>query len=109
MSKKKIDRQKAILNLRKEAESRVIKDEVMRFRLESETLQRLLELSKKLGKPAGTIVREWVTERLNQVKSGHHESPEGIAITIIASSLAEKGILRDEQVSRIQNLLANGK
>ena len=40
----------------------------MRFRLESETLQKLLELSKKTKKPAGTLVREWVIEKLEQLQ-----------------------------------------
>jgi hypothetical protein len=106
MNKKKIDRQKAILSLRKEAEERVIKDEVMRFRLESETLQKLLELSKKTKKPAGTLVREWVIEKLEQLQ-GEQESPEGMAITIIATSLAERGILKADQVSKIQKLLTS--
>ncbi len=103
---KKIDRERAISNLRKEAQERVIKDEVMKFRLEAETLKHLLVLAKKLKKPAGTLVREWVVEELNQAERGSKQSPEVIAISMIATSLAEHGLLHDDQVGRIHQLLA---
>ena len=52
---KKIDRGLAIRNLREEAHRRVLKNEVMKFRFESDNLERLLKLAKKLNKPAGTL------------------------------------------------------
>ncbi len=107
MAKTKIDRQKAIRGLREEAEARVVKDEVMRFRLDSDTLKRLLHLAKKLNKPAGSLVREWVIERLEQAELGAEQTPEFLAINIIASSLAAQGILRDEQICEIQQLFGN--
>ena len=103
---KKIDRQRAILNLRQEAEKRVIKDEVMKFRLESSVLQRLLRASKQLNKPVGALVREWVVERLTQIENQNYQSPEVTSISIIATTLAEHGLLPDKQVSQIQKLLA---
>jgi hypothetical protein len=53
---KKIDKRRAVANLRSEAQKRVVKDEVLRFRLEGKTLERLLKLAKKRDKPVGTLV-----------------------------------------------------
>ncbi|HEY9870606.1 MAG TPA: hypothetical protein V6D08_15680 [Candidatus Obscuribacterales bacterium] len=103
---KRIIREDAILNLRQEAQRRVIKDEVMKFRLEAATLERLLRLAQQLNKPAGTLVREWVVEKLDQIETGRTEPPEVTAISIIADSLAERGLLRDEQIDRIRQLLS---
>ena len=103
---RKVDKSRAISNLRQEAQRRVIKDEVMKFRLESETLERLLTLSQRLNKPAGTLVRDWVIEKLNRIESEPKETPGIAAISIIADSLAKRGLLQDDQVSRIHQLLA---
>lgn len=102
---KKIDRQQSIVNLRQEAQRRVLKNEVMKFRLESETLERLLLLAKKLDKPAGTLVREWVVERLDQLEGVCKSTPEFEAISIIANTLAQRGLLSAEKISRINKLL----
>lgn len=102
---KKINKERAILNLRQEAHKRVVKDEVMKFRLEAETLERLLILAKKSNKPAGTLVREWVVEKLDESESRRKETPEITAISIIASSLAEHGLLHNDQIGRINQLL----
>jgi hypothetical protein len=102
---KKIDREHAIQSLGMEAHRRVIKAEVMKFRLEAETLDRLLKLAAKLKKPAGTLVREWVIEKLEQSEREPKDSPETTAISIIASSLAERGLLRTGDVRRINRLL----
>jgi hypothetical protein len=106
---KKIDKQRAILNLRKEAQERLLKSETMKFRLDAETLKRLLVLAKKLNKPAGTLVREWVIEKVSQVENGYKESPETAAINIIVSSLSKRGLLQQNQISHIQELLAEEK
>ena len=103
---KKINKERAILNLRQEAHKRVVKDEVMKFRLEAETLERLLALASKLNRPAGTLVREWVVEKLDEADSGKKWTPEITAISIIASSLAEQGLLHDDQIGRINQLLS---
>lgn len=102
---KKIDKEKAVANLRQEAHKRVTKDEVMKFRLESETLEQLLLLAQKQKKPAGALVREWVLEKLAQEENGH-QTPEIKAISIITTSLAEQGLLDDNQLSSIRRLLA---
>lgn len=102
---KKINKERAILNLRQEAHKRVVKDEVMKFRLEAETLERLLILAKKSNKPVGTLVREWVVEKLDESESRRKETPEITAISIIASSLAEHGLLHNDQIGRINQLL----
>ena len=102
---KKIDRELAIKNLREEAHRRVLKNEVMKFRFESANLDRLLKLAKKLNKPAGTLVREWVIEKLDQVDKKRTESPEVKAISIITASLAECGILQNNQIGHIHKLL----
>jgi hypothetical protein len=103
---KRIDRKQAVLNLRKEAEERVLKDEVMKFRLEAETLERLLLMAKKLNKPAGTLVREWVIEKLDSGENQREELPAIMAISMIANSLAKRGLLPKSQIGRIRQLLA---
>lgn len=102
---KKIDLELAVKNLRKEAHNRVLKNEVMKFRLEENNLDRLLKLAKKLNKPAGALVREWVIEKLDQIEKGRKESPEIKAISIITDSLSKKGLLENSQVNRILRLL----
>ncbi len=103
---KKIDRKLAVENLRKEAHRRVLKNEVMKFRLESDSLERLLKLAKRLNKPVGALVREWVNEKLDQAESGNVESPAMTAISIIATSLAEHGLLHNDEIGRINRLVA---
>lgn len=95
------------MNLRKEAHNRVLKDEVMKFRLESETLERLLTLAAKSNKPVGTLVREWVIEKLDSLEGIQQETPEIKAIGIIANTLAKRGLLPSEQVVRINRLLGH--
>ena len=103
---KNIDKEKAIANLRPEAQNRLIKNEIMRFRLESETFERLLKYARKINKPVGTLVREWVVEKLNQLESKPKQSPQIKAINIITTSLAEQGLLETKEVGRINKLLA---
>ena len=97
---KKFNRDRAILNLGIEAHRRVLKAEVMKFRLEAETLDRLLKFAAKCNKPAGTLVREWVIEKLDQEERGNSHSPVVMAISIITSSLAERGLLPDADFLR---------
>lgn len=102
---KKIDRERAISNLREEAQRQLLKSEVMRFRLEEPTFKRLLLLASKLNKPVGSLVREWVVEKLNQAENQSTNTPESMAISIIATSLAEQGLLKKNQIGKIQQLL----
>jgi hypothetical protein len=106
---KKINVEKAIQNLGLEAHKRVLKDEVLKFRLESETLDRLLKLAYKLNTPVGTLVRSWIIERLDEEENGQRETPEIAAISIIALSLAEQGILPDDEMARINKILSGKK
>ncbi len=101
----KINRERAIANLREEAQRQIIKSEIMRFRLEEETFARLLNFAAKIKKPVGTLVREWVVEKLDQAESKPKESPQTKAINIITTSLAERGLLKANQVGRINKLL----
>ena len=103
---KKIDREKAIANLREEAHCQVLKNEVMRFRLEAENLDRLLKFAKKINKPVGTLVREWVIEKLDHAERKPKQSPQIKALSIITTSLAQQGLLKADQVGRINKLLA---
>jgi len=48
------------------ARSEVAKREVMHFRLDATTIEALYAIAEEHQKPVGTMVREWVTERLNQ-------------------------------------------
>jgi hypothetical protein len=103
---KKINVEKALQNLGLEAHKRVLKDEVLKFRLESDTLDRLLKLAYKLNTPVGTLVRSWIIERLDDEEKDQRETPEIAAIGIIASSLAEQGILPDDEMARIHKILS---
>lgn len=59
---------------RLEARKRVIERGVLQFRADSETMEQLLELSENRGVPLGSMVRDWVKERLTQERNSQQET-----------------------------------
>lgn len=104
----KIDKKKAVAELRHAASERIVKSEIMRFRLEEPTFRRLEETAFKLKKQSSTLVREWVIEKLDEIERNGSATPTITAISIITDSLAEQGLLKDTQVRRIRKLLTIG-
>lgn len=64
LSKEEIaDRRK---RMQDEARKSIVKSEQLNIRIDEDSLNRLYSLSAKLGKPVGSVVREWLLERLDQ-------------------------------------------
>ena len=63
MTKEELKRRKA--ELKKIAHAEIIKREVMQFRLEPENIEKLYRIAAQKRKPVGTLVREWMIERIN--------------------------------------------
>ncbi len=54
----------------KAASEKVAKSEQLNFRIEEQTIKELQELAFTKGLPVGSMIREWVLERLSQEKLG---------------------------------------
>jgi len=57
----------------KAASEKVAKSEQLNFRLEEQSIIELQDMAFKKGMPVGTMIREWVLERLSQEKLGTPE------------------------------------
>lgn len=57
----------------KAASEKVAKSEQLNFRLEEQSINELQSMAFKKGVPVGTMIREWVLERLSQEKFGTSE------------------------------------
>jgi hypothetical protein len=53
-----------VAKLKKKARNYLIKTEVMQFRLDQETYRALFSIAENRQRPVGTLVREWITERV---------------------------------------------
>jgi hypothetical protein len=62
MTKGKLAKRK--VNMAARAKTRVAKTEIVQFRLDADNITRLYEFATELKKPVGTMVREWVLERM---------------------------------------------
>lgn len=62
MSKQELQKRKA--ELKKMVHADVVRREVMQFRLEPESIEKLYKIAVKKRKPIGTIIREWINERI---------------------------------------------
>ena len=62
MDKRELEKRKAEMTNRARAE--VAKTEIVQFRLDPTNILRLYELAEKSKKPLGTMVRNWVLERM---------------------------------------------
>ncbi len=63
MTKEELKKRKA--ELKKIVHAEIIKREVMQFRLEPENIDRLYRIAAQKRKPAGTLVREWIIDRID--------------------------------------------
>ena len=43
----------------------IVRREVMQFRLEPDNIEKLYRIATEMRKPVGTLVREWITDRIN--------------------------------------------
>jgi hypothetical protein len=59
---------------RAEARRRVIDRGLVQFRADSDTMEKLLEVSEHRGIPLGTMVREWIKERLKNQEQSSEQS-----------------------------------
>jgi hypothetical protein len=57
--------QKRKAELKKMVHAEIVRREVMQFRLEPENIEKLYQVAVKKRRPVGTLVREWVTEKIN--------------------------------------------
>ena len=54
----------------KAATEKIAKSEQLNFRLEEKSINGLQELAFRRGLPVGTMIREWVLERLSRERTG---------------------------------------
>jgi hypothetical protein len=69
----KVSREQAVkmrTKLQKQARSEIAKKEVMQFRLEPDAIEQLYDMAGKRRKPVGTLIREWIMERLQAETAG---------------------------------------
>jgi hypothetical protein len=68
MSKEERDRRRATVG--KAASKKIAKSEQLNFRIEEQTINELQHMAFGKGLPVGTMIRDWVLERLSQEKLG---------------------------------------
>jgi hypothetical protein len=69
MTKEQLQKRKA--ELKKLVHAEITKREVMQFRLEPENIDKLYQIALKQRVAVGTLVREWIIERINaELKQG---------------------------------------
>jgi len=73
MTKEELAKRKADMSARARAE--VAKTEILQFRLDADNISRLYEFATELKKPVGTMVREWVLERMAAEQGGAPNQP----------------------------------
>lgn len=59
---------------RAEARKRVIERGLVQFRADPDTMRQMLEISEHRGVPLGTMLREWVKDRLRYEQAKKEES-----------------------------------
>jgi hypothetical protein len=67
MNKAQLEKRKSETIVRAKAE--LAKTEIVQFRLDPENIMGLFELAELHRKPVGTMVREWVLEKMRQEQS----------------------------------------
>lgn len=70
----KAEKLKKLSKLEQEARQRILERGKIEFRLESELLASVLDLSKERKMPVGPMIRQWVKERLDQ-ELAHTSTP----------------------------------
>lgn len=68
VTKKELAKRKNEMTQRARAD--VAKTEIMQFRLDTDTIQKLYEHADKAKMPVGTMVRQWVMDRLTIEENG---------------------------------------
>jgi hypothetical protein len=56
--------------LKNQARSEIARKEVVQFRLEPDAIEQLYDIAGKRRKPVGTLIREWIMERLQVESAG---------------------------------------
>jgi PHD/YefM family antitoxin component YafN of YafNO toxin-antitoxin module len=74
IAKNELSKRKA--ELKRMVRADIVKREVMQFRLESDNIEKLYGLAVKKRKPVGTLVREWITERINAELGARQDNNE---------------------------------
>jgi hypothetical protein len=93
----------------REALKSIAKTEQLNLRIDADAIERLYEMSGKLGKPVGTMVREWIMERLDQEEAGADEPP-AVALAVIQQKVAQlQQTLRPLNVLPAKTASASGK
>jgi hypothetical protein len=70
MTTEELERRKSEMTARARAE--VAKTEIVQFRVDAENINKLYEYAAKTKMPIGTMVRQWVLERLKQEEGGEN-------------------------------------
>lgn len=73
MTKGKLAKRKAEMAARSRAE--VAKTEIVQFRLDADNITRPYEFATELKKPVGTMVREWLLERIEAERGNSTNRP----------------------------------
>ncbi len=68
MTKEQLDKRKA--DMTKRARSEVAKTGMVQFRVDEDSINKLYDHAAKVKMPIGTMVRQWVLERLAQEERG---------------------------------------
>lgn len=85
------ERAKRRTNIGASASAKVAKSEQLNFRLEEEAIVELQKLSHTKGLALGTMIREWVLERLAEEKLG---SPHNVGAAILILSEVQNKLTR---------------
>jgi len=75
MSPKERARRRAAIG--KAASEKISKSEQLNFRIEEQSITELQEMAFRKGMPVGTMIRDWVLERLSKEKLGTPDMTEG--------------------------------
>lgn len=72
ITKKELAKRKSEMTARARAE--VAKTEIVQFRVDAEVIEKLYECSAEMKLPVGTMVRQWVIERLSLETAAEHNN-----------------------------------
>jgi hypothetical protein len=68
----------------KSASEKIAKSEQLNFRLEAQSIRELQNVAYEKGLPLGTMIRDWVLERLAQEKLGKTDMNAGRAVRMLS-------------------------
>lgn len=61
--------QNRVNKLKRKARDYIVKTEILQFRLDEDTYRDLFSLAEAYRKPVGTLVREWITNKVQQERA----------------------------------------